>query len=102
MGRKKPVWTKEFGISHAVTPTGRDSETSQVKSIACKFCIHFGRQEFDPNSQKRRKRSQKTQTWGEGWRKDVIAIHHKEMHGKRWEHYSNLNKEGKEAYLVLK
>lgn len=96
MDNSKKIKTKhqsEFNEKHVneygLKITARDANTKRVSSVACLFCIAFGRE--DSATDRQRKKTSNTKYWDENsFRSDYYLAHMKSQHPLKWNEYQQL------------
>ncbi|KAL4146138.1 hypothetical protein PRNP1_012010 [Phytophthora ramorum] len=83
-------------ILYGLEVTERNPETSAVVSVACRFCIKFGR-EAKPNA--KRKRTKNVHHFVFPFRVDNYKRHLTAMHPKLWKEYSDASPEDKRNFF---
>ena len=61
--------------------------TSEVESVVHLFCQAFGRVSPNDDCDRKRKWTQKVQSFSAPWRIDKVKKHNKAMHSYKWEEY---------------
>ncbi|RAW37311.1 hypothetical protein PC110_g6395 [Phytophthora cactorum] len=83
-------------VKYGLEVVKRDPETSNVLSVACKFCIKFGR-EAKPNA--KRQRTTNVHNFRFPFRTDNYKRHHEACHTTRWKQYLEASDAEKEAFF---
>jgi len=83
----------------AVQITERDKATSEVKSVCCRMCMVFGREEGAGD--RTRKRTKRPKYWGQKTFKESNFLSHlTQQHTSKWQEYCQLrSNEEKEEFL---
>ena len=61
--------------------------TQEVESVVCLFCQAFGRESPNDDCDRKRKQTQKVQSFSAPCRIDKLKKHNKTMHPNKWEEY---------------
>ena len=77
-------WILDYGLSIGC----RDSKTSEVISVRCRFC-DFGREEGEGT--RKRKKTNHIKFFKAPWRSDNITRHLNENHSEQYKEYKKLN-----------
>ena len=88
-------WTLKFGLEVCT----RNPSTSEVSSVVCLFCRHFGREEEDFD-QRKRKRTANPKFFSQPWRSDNFTTHLRQQHPVKWNEYLSLALEDKQKFFV--
>ena len=78
----------------------RDPSSKAVTSVACRFCMCFGREAGVAD--RKRKRTQNVHYFRHPFKTDRYVSHMSGQHPHRWEEYNKLSKEGKASYFEEK
>jgi hypothetical protein len=87
-------WLEECGIK----VQSRDKQSGNVMSVACQFCMAFGK-ESDENDNRKRKRTENIQTFEAPWRSDKFKLHLNKMHSAKWAEYQTLSSNAKKLFF---
>jgi hypothetical protein len=87
-------WLEECGIKFQ----SRDKQSGNVMSVACQFCMAFGK-ESDENDNRKRKRTENIQTFEAPWRSDKFKLHLNKMHSAKWAEYQTLSSNAKKLFF---
>jgi len=91
----KAKWELECGVEI----TSRSASSSAVESVVCLFCRTLGKEEPKSAVSRKRKRSQKIQTFRAPWRSDKMKNHNKSMHAEKWEKYQKCSLPEKKKFF---
>ena len=91
----KHEWLNLYGLQI----TARDTSTSEVMSIKCRFC-EFGRDEVGDGEERQRKRTKHIKFYKKPWRSDNIKCHVEEQHKVRYAEYVKLTLDDKKNYFM--
>ena len=79
----KAKWESECAVKVISCNLG----TQEVESVVCLFCWAFGRECSNDDCDRKRKQTQKVQSFSAPWRIDKLKKHTKSMHPSKWEEY---------------
>jgi hypothetical protein len=80
---------KDHEIKYGVKILEKDTDTNQVTSARCQFCVYFGKKQ-DPGSKRQRLPTNNVKSWTIPFRPELNVSHHSGQHPKMWEEYQSL------------
>lgn len=97
MSKKRTTpFNEAHTLVYGLRPCERDTATSAVVSVACQFCVHFGREQ---KLGAKRKATANIQYFKRPFRVDMYAKHMKAQHAQQWETYSALSNTQKSTFF---
>ena len=72
----KAKWESECGVK----VISRNLGTLEVESVVCLFCRAFGQETPDNDCKRKRKQTQKVQSFSAPWKVDKLKKHNKTLH----------------------
>ena len=94
--KKNLQFQREHAAKYGLKITSRHSQTSAVSSVACRFCIVFGKEE----AVGRKRKATANVKYFNSFRTDNYESHIKTQHAQKWEEYRKLQTAEKEAFFV--
>ncbi|EQC42858.1 hypothetical protein SDRG_00577 [Saprolegnia diclina VS20] len=74
------------------------NEKNDVSCVRCQFCTHFGREDIDAETRKRKKTSNH-KTFSIPFRPENYRKHHETQHAEIWKQYQAASIEGKQQFF---
>ena len=93
--QKKANFNMEHELLYGLKVSERKSETSEVCSVQCQFCIYFGK-ESKPGAKRERTANTKFFT---NCKTDNYTSHLDSQHSERWKEYKTLSSAEKADYF---
>ena len=95
--KKNMQFQREPATKYGLKITARDSQTSAVSNVACRFYIVFGKEE----AVDRKRKTTANVKYFDSFHTDNYELHIKTQHAQKWEEYRKLQTaEEKEAFFV--
>lgn len=92
----KTQFQQGHDVKYGLEVAERHPESAVVISVACRFCVKFGREE---NKNGKRKRTTKTQYFKRPFRADNFTRHLNLVHPSHWKRYSAASDEEKKTFF---
>lgn len=99
MAPRSTPFTRAHVIEYGLKIT--EQEGAVVKSVQCRFCIFFGKEEI-PGKKRQRTQTSRVKYWTSPFRPEYYKSHHESQHSQRWEEYQTLSAEKKQNYFSTK
>jgi hypothetical protein len=94
--KRKQPFRNRHELEYGLMVTSRDTTTSVVSSVACRFCISFGREE--KVGQKRKSITTK-KYFTAPFRPKLYRQHHESQHPSQWAEYSSASDDAKLTFF---
>jgi hypothetical protein len=96
--RKSIEFQQKWVVRYGVRVSERDSETSKVNSVECRFCRFFGRDDGCSPGEKR-KQTTHIKMFRAPWQSDHIVSHLTDLHTEQVKMYSALTDKQKKVFF---
>ena len=99
MAPRSTPFTRAHVIEYGLKIT--EQEGAVVKSVQCRFCIVFGKEEI-PGKKRQRMQTSRVNIGLPHFVRSITKSHHESQHSQRWEEYQTLSAEKKQNYFSTK
>ncbi|BBM98629.1 hypothetical protein Mp_1g14940 [Marchantia polymorpha subsp. ruderalis] len=89
-------------VNYGLSIASRDAATSEVVSVNCLLCIHFGREDTDTSTaqeERKRRRTENIKSFTRPFRTDNYVRHLSRQHKARWDQFKILARNQKATFF---
>ncbi|PTQ41741.1 hypothetical protein MARPO_0033s0135, partial [Marchantia polymorpha] len=89
-------------VNYGLSIASQDAATSEVVSVNCLFCIHFGREDTDTSTaqeERKRRRTENIKSFTRPFRTDNYVQHFSRQHKARWDPFKILARNQKATFF---
>ncbi|CAI5710255.1 unnamed protein product [Hyaloperonospora brassicae] len=101
-GTLRTLFSPDHQVNYGLSIASRDAATSEVVSVNCLFCIHFGREDTDTSTaqeERKRRRTENIKSFTKPFRTDNYVHHFSRQHKARWDQFKILARDQKATFF---